>query len=589
MPRGWGRARSRAIGIAAAIVATGCYRGTNDGGADGEGDGTAGADDDGGSDGTAGDDDGAASDCDASVAPLRRLSEAQYRNTLRDLFAPAGLDVATVAASDLTRIPVDDAGTTFGILDTRVSDLHARAYYRLADKLAAVASNDAEILGALAGDCALEPAPSAACIDAFLDDFGFRSQRRPLTADERAHYHTLAEEADGGADVFRTLVFSLMMTPQFLYHVEVDGEGDDETFELSAYELASRLSFHFWQTMPDDELFAAAADGLLATDEGYARELDRVFADPRTQATVDRFYDEWLQLGWLTVFPESPAFATFAEGTTIGDPAADHLVAAQAEIHALTRYYTFTQDGSLQDLLLTDRSFTTSPHLAALYGVEPWDGTSEPPTMPQGERAGILTRAAFLLTGTHETHPVHRGAVVRQRVLCQELPQPDPTMLPDGALDKPPVTDDQTTRERYEAKTADAQCATCHQLINPAGFVLERYDAIGRYRAEERVIDEVTGEVIATLPIDSSAAPMLTGDDTVIDSGLELSQQIADSGEAEACFARQYFRATFGREETEEDTCVVEGLEEALQDGGSLREALRGVALDPMFRSRRVQ
>jgi hypothetical protein len=82
---------------------------------------------------------------------------------------------------------------------------------------------------------------------------------------------------------------------------------------------------------------------------------------------------------------------------------------------------------------------------------------------------------------------------------------------------------------------------------------------------------------------------MLTGDDTVIDSGLELSQQIADSGQAEACFARQYFRATFGREETVEDTCVVDGLEEALQDGGSLREALRGVALDPMFRSRRVQ
>ena len=582
------RARSGLGGpwLATLLFASGCYRG-------GSADADADADDDAGSgtDGdtsaeTDGDTDASSCGDEASISPLRRLSEAQYRNTLRDLFAPAGIDVDVEAVDALDRIPADDAGTTFGILDARVSDLHARAYYRLADRLASVGAH--EHLAALAGDCALETTPDAACIDAFLDDFGMRAHRRPLVPEEREHYHALASAAVDGPDAFRAIVFSLLLTPQFLYHVQVDGDGDDARFDLDAWSLASRLSFHFWQTMPDAELFAAAADGSLATEDGYLAQLDRVFADPRTQATVDRFYDEWLQLGWLTQFPATPAFATFVEGTSVGDAEADHLAAAQAEIHALVRHYTFEEDGTLADLLLSDLSFTTSPHLAALYGVEPWDGTSELPRMPTGERAGLLTRVAFLLTGDQETHPVHRGAAVQRRILCNELPQPDPTMLPPGSLDKPPVTDDQTTRERYETKTADAVCAGCHTLINPAGFVLERYDALGRYRTEERVIDEVTGEVIAVLPIDSSAAPNLAGDDAVIDSGAALSEQVVASGLAEACFARQYFRATFGREDAAEDACALERVEDALVEAGSMREALRSIALDPVFRSRRV-
>ena len=569
------------------FVLAACYAGNQDGGGadpDGETDGADGADGDG-----ATGDDGVGLDCESSVSPLRRLSEAQYRNTLHDLFAPLGLDVETEAASDLTRIPADDAGSTFGILDTRVSEMHARAYYRLADRLAGLVANDPAYLQAAAGACALEASPTAACVDGFLDGFAARVYRRPLTDAERAHYHDLVAGSEGGTDAFRTMLFTALMSPQFLYHVEVEGEGDDVQYDVGPYELAARLSFHFWQTMPDDELLAAAADGSILTDEGYQAQLDRVFDDPRTQLTVDRFYDEWLQLGWLTVWPQDPAFTTLAADTTIGDPEADHLVAAVEEIHALTRYYTFETDGTLADLFLTDRNFTTSPHLAALYGVEPWDGTSEPPALPADERAGLLTRLAILLTGSHETHPIHRGAVVRRRILCEDLPAPDPASLPPGALDRPPVTDDQTTRERYEAKTAEPTCAGCHVLINPVGFVLEGYDALGRVRSQEQVIDEVTGEVIATLPVDASAAPGLDGDDAVISTGPELSAQVVGSGKVEACFAKQYFRATFGREETDADACVVERLQTELTDGGSMRDALRAVAVDPMFRSRRVQ
>lgn len=583
--------------LAVALAITGCYSGSGDG--DDAADGTVGTDSDASdtsptdSDPSGDTDQAACEDEGTSVSRLRRLSAQQYRNALQDMLAPGGIDVAVEAAMELDRIPVDDPSTldtggSFAILDDRVSDQHARAYYRIADRLGDIVAYDPEKLAAVAGACALETDPGDACVDAFLDDFAMRAYRRPLTDEERAVLHGIADDSPDGTEMFRSLVFMVLMSPQFLYHVEVDGEGDDLGYDLDGYGLASRLSFHFWQSMPDAELFAAAADGSLLTDDGYRAQLDRVFDDPRTQVTVDRFYDEWLSMGWLTEFPATPAFATFAEGTTIGDPAADHLVAAQDEVHALVRRFTFEEDGTLADLLMTDLSFTQSPHLAALYGVEPWDGVSANPTMPPGERAGLLTRVAFLLTGNHETHPVHRGAVVRQKILCDDLPQPDPTMLPPGALDKPPVTEDQTTRERYEAKTADGACTGCHSAINPVGFVLERYDAIGRFRSEEIVIDEESGEVIATLPIDSSAAPMLGESTATISTGIELSQEVLDSGRAEACFAKQYFRSTFGRHETPEDACTVAQIETTLAEGGSLREALRAIALEPVFRTRRV-
>lgn len=581
-------AHPTALGLALLCSAAGCYHGTN-AHDDGAADGTGGTEASGGSDGGTADDTGAGACADGvSVAPLRRLSEAQYRNTLAELFAPAGIDVATDAATELDRIPLDDGDGSFGILDTRVSDLHARAYYRLADRLADIVAYDPDNLTAIGGACAGPTMPDASCIDAFLDDFGLRAYRRPLFEDERSSLHEIASTAPDGIEAWRSLVFMLLMSPQFLYHVELDGEGDDTQYQLDGYALASRLSFHFWQSMPDADLFAAAADGSILTEDGYLAQLDRVFEDPRTQRTVDRFYDEWLQLGWLTTFPTTPAFQTFAMGTSIGEPDADHLLAAQDEIHALQRHFTFEQDGSLADLLLTDVSLTDSPHLAQLYGVQPWDGAGEPPSMPAGQRAGLLTRVAFLLTGNEESHPVHRGAALRERILCEALPQPDPTQLPPGALDQPPVDGQKTTRQRYEEKTADAVCNGCHHAINPIGFVLEGYDAIGRYRTEETIIDSVSGEILATLPLDTAAAPAITGDDTVIADGVALSQQVVDSGKAEPCFAQQYFRATFGRTESDEDTCLIETVTTELTDNASIRSALRSIALAATFRTRRV-
>ena len=522
-----------------------------------------------------------------TATPLRRLSVAQYRNTLRDLFAPApDFDALTVSASGLAKLPIDDDALPFASLDLRFSEDHLTAWYEVSDALASAVTNTPTTLTALAGSCATQATASVACINGFLDRFAARAYRRPLTAEERARYLALNDGSRDGKELFRALVFSVLMAPQFLYHPEVNGTEDatGTTLALDRYELASRLSFHFWQSMPDDALLAAAADGSLLTEDGYRAQVERLMADPRARTTFAGFYAEWFHTGRVTRLPTSAAFLAFADGVTLDPKDAD------AEIEALTGYFTWDHPGALKDLFTTQLSFARSPQLAALYGVQPWDGVSAPPSLPADQRAGLLTRSAFLLTGTHTTHPIHRGAAVRRRVLCDELPAP--TALPPDALTPPAPHPGLTTRQRFENKVANQPCAGCHVAINPIGYVLEQYDALGRFRTQEKIFDESTGALLNTLPVDSKAvAAVLADDPSLISTGAELSQKVAVSGKAEACFARQYFRFTTRRMETTADACVLERLRTitAAEDPGSLQTAFKQLALDPTFRTRKVE
>jgi hypothetical protein len=521
------------------------------------------------------------------------LTVRQYQNTLVDLFARVpGFDPIATSSAGFQALPADDAGSTFAGLDSRVSDMHVEAFYLVADALAsAISLNDAQLGAVVTSSCALEGSPTGSCVDRFLDGFAVRALRRPLVPAERTRYAALNDGTRSGPELFRSLILSVLLAPEFLYRVEVDGlpsTSAPEQLQLDPYELASRLSYHFWQSMPDDALFQAAQDGSILTDDGYKAQVDRVFADPKTKKSVDLFYTEWFQLGAITFRP-STAFNNFVQGTGITGTGSDYLAAAAQEISDLAAHFTWESPGKFSDLLLTDLVFTRSPLLAAIYGVPAWDGVSERPHLPGDQRSGILTRASFLLSGTYTTQPIHRGAVVRKRLLCAQIIQPDPTKFPPGTFDPPPASPNQTTRTRYENKVMNQPCAGCHIQMNPIGYVLERYDAIGRYRTMEQIYDEVTGAQVNSLPIDSSAVPMINpGDQTTVDSGPALSQLVAASGQGEPCFARQYFRFAYERLETQDDSCALEDVRVALTQG-NLPAALKAVALSPAFKQRRVQ
>ncbi len=593
--------------LMALAVGSGCYAGrTGDSPADGD-DGTSDGSDDGASgDDAPSDDDGGVFGCTAEGLPetiaLRRLSKTQYENTIADLVAFAYPDAApeilALAQPEIDQLPDDQrirAAQDFrgGMrrLDQAVHQEHVEQTYEVG-RVVGAALTTPERIGTVVGACATDGDPSndESCVQDFIERFGERVHRRPLTNEDVAFYRDVfdAQGLTNGMEAvaFADVIQAMLGSPYMLYAVE-HGEPDpleDGSYRLTAYELASRLSYHFWQTMPDQALLDAAASGELDTPEGYEAQIDRLIADPRTRAAVREFYRDWL---WLDDLPPmsalvgTPKFDTFLDGLV---PTAETTSNLQNEVLDMALYYTFDVPGGLEDLLTSNKVFPRTDDVAQIYGVGVWDGQSEPPSALEPDRLGLVTRAGLLATGSANSHPILRGVFVRRAMLCDPLPPPPPNV----DTTAPSAASGTSTRQVIEGLTEnDPVCAGCHTtLINPLGFVLEGFDAVGRSRADERVLHE-DGSVIDSVPIDDTAAArVVTDDDTPVVGAAGLAAALVDSGKVQQCFARHYVRFTFARaEDLDQDACVLEGLS-ALATDQPLADTLRAIALTAAFRQR---
>ncbi len=533
--------------------------------------------------------------CEASaatgVSPLMKLSTVQYRNTVKDLLSSVGASALMPKLEGvLGAIPADSLADGFRGLDNRTSLQHVQGYFNVGRAIGDAVASDAALLTSIAGACASEPTLAPACVDGFLDRFVRLAYRRPLSDSDRAEYAALNDGVRSPAQAIRAMVIVALSSPRFVHQLEIDGtELADSAglLQLGSYEIASRLSYTFWQTMPDAELLNAAASGALATDVGFAAQLERVFSDPRTQGTLWTFWSEWFKLEKFTGFETTrPAFRALSAGESPNYP--DML----QELQDLTQLFTFGKTATLAELLTTDISPTQSAGLAHLYGVAPWSGSGDYPKLP-APRVGLLQRAALLVSNLEQTNPFHRGAFVRRSLLCDPLPQPDPNSLPPGALDPPPPSTAQTTRQRFSAKVdGKALCQACHAAFSDIGYVLESFDALGRYRNAEQVFDEQTGAKLAELPIDSTATVRLTSDDLVTVNGpAELNQKLVESHKVEACLAQRYFEFAARRTVNEGtlDACVAKDIAAGLQDPSvGLAGSFRRLAQYKSFFQRKV-
>jgi hypothetical protein len=540
--------------------------------------------------------------CDANAAPgvtpLLKLSTLEYRNTVRDLLGASGATkLAASIAPLLEAVPDDSLGSSFRVLDDRISLEHVQAYFDVGVAVGNAVRDDPQVRRAVGGDCALASTLSDACITDFIEGFARRAYRRPLDATDVAQLEALNDGKRTPAEAVRAMTVVVLSSPRFVNHVEIDGTalpGKSDELQLTAYEIASRLSYLYWQTMPDDELFAAAEDGSLATHDGFEAELDRVFRDPRTKATLFQFWNEWLRLEKFTGFEVTrPGFVSLAQGEHVGDPGHDYYGDMVQEVQDLTEAYTFGGTKTLSDLMTTRESVTRSADLARLYGVAPWSGNGAYPVLPENTRLGLFQRAALLVSNLETTNPFHRGALIRRNVLCDALPQPDPNSLPPGSLDPPPITAAQTTRQRYQAKIeGKSLCAGCHDQFAAIGYVYESFDALGRYRTVEHVFDEKTGMKLADLPIDTSGVVHVTpGDERPVANAAELNQRLLDSGKVEPCMASKYFSFATRRAADPDslDACALDDLAKILADPkGGIVGAFRRIALQDSFFARKV-
>ena len=342
---------------------------------------------------------------------------------------------------------------------------------------------------------------------------------------------------------------------------------------LTQHELATRLSYFLWDTMPDDDLAAAAAGGTLEGEELRA-QVDRMLDDPRADAVLQDFFWQWLQLngGRLHHALED----TSKDDTLYPEYGPELQAAMRTELEALVRD-VFERGGSFEDLLTTRRAYVNGP-LAEIYGVEgptsadEWEWVELDP----GERAGLLTRAAFLTVFSSATvqSPIRRGVFVVEEMFCNELGPPPPNasdVVVDGGDDGDGL---RTVREDVAVRTSTGTCAGCHSLINPIGFSFEHYDGIGRFR---------THEVTSGLPLDASGLLQGTDVDGALTDATDLSTRIASSPRARACFADRWFVRAMGRAPAPLDTCSVEAIAERFQESGSMRELLIAIVESDSF------
>lgn len=529
--------------------------------------------------------------CDPAAAPvatpLRRLSRAQYVNSVNALADGFEADLAErlrdAVLDPLARIPADAGPHTR--LDDVVADDHVAAWYAVGEAFAGAVTQDRYGLQAALGDCAVDRDTSndAACLQAFVEDFGGRAWRRPLRAAERDFLLDTVHgpgslDADGVTDVISVLLSAAPM----LYHVEDGGEpvaDRPDLQQLTAHELANRLAYHFWQAPPDDALRALADRGTLLDDDVYAAELDRVARDPRATASVHALFDGWLHLSELEGFDgrlEDPRYVAFA-GEDLPAPGLRERMLDDA--YALVDY-EMARQGTLDDVFLSTAVVTPDADVAALYESYPWDGASEPDRAP--ERVGLLSRPALVANESHQTAPIHKGVRIRKHLLCDEVGAPPADL---GEL---PEVDEIATRRTQTAQLTErdgTSCLGCHQYTNPLGYATEDFDALGRFRTEEAIFSE-DGALLASLPVDTRAAYAVPKTDPTVGSGVgDLSRQLLASGQPQACLARIAVRhATHRLEDEVADGCWLESIRQDLVAGRPLMESLRDVAARPEFR-----
>lgn len=416
---------------------------------------------------------------------IHRLSRAEYNNTVRDLF---GVDTRPA-----DRFPADGGGG--GGFDNNADTLFVppilmERYLEAAGEILDAAKPQ-RLFIARPG----KGMPPRTAAKRIVEHWAARAFRRPVVPAETERVLRLFDGASKRGESFeravRFAMKALLISPNFLFRVETD-RATNAPYPVGDYELASRLSYFLWSSMPDDALFALAAGKRLREPEVLEAQVRRMLRDPKAAAFADNFASQWLRVRDLktTARPDPKRYPDFTP--TLRDAMIGETVTF---FHAL-----LTENRSLLDLLDADYTFLNE-ELARHYGIPGVQGTNlRRVRLPDRNRGGLLTQASVLTVTSYpqRTSPVLRGKWVLEELLGTPPPPPPPGAGGLPASDAP--KDGQTLRQRLEQHRSKPECASCHQRMDPLGFGLENFDAVGRWRAE-----------IAGTPVDSSGV-LATGE-----------------------------------------------------------------------------
>lgn len=501
---------------------------------------------------------------DSGRVVLRRLNRAEYDNTVRDL-----LGTATTPARSTPFAPDDvaDGFDTIGqslIMSALLAEQMDKAASALVDELMARPSGDAWRMKILS--CEPTAANAASCLPQILSAFMKNAYRRPVSADEVQGRVALASKVqqDGG-DVKAALgaaLKSVLLSPHFLYRVELGEPNSPNATPLDDYELASRLSYLLWGSMPDAQLLdTAEAKKLTTSPEDLDASVDRMLADPKSQGFVESFAGQWLSTrDALSFVANEEKFPTYDDALRTAMPQETNLFfkALIAEKQPLTQ------------LLLADFTFVND-RLAQQYGLPGGQKEFTRVSLAGTPRVGLLTQESFLAVTSYpmRTSPVKRADWVLEHLLCEPPPAAPPAIPPLTEVLPPGAT----LRQVFEAHRKNPACASCHQIMDPIGFALENFDAMGNYRTMDNgVAVEASGQL---------------ADGTPVNGARELAEAIASDADFAICVAKQMLTFAVGRSfGTPAGKAYAAGVGVAVKDG-TWPDLLKAVIKSEAFRTRR--
>lgn len=492
---------------------------------------------------------------DTPPTQIMRLTESQYRSTIADIFGP---DIKIIGRfePDL-RI---DGLYAVGAGAVSVTPAGLAQFEELARGIAAQVTDEAHRAKLIGCEPSSSDATGEACAAAVFDRFAPLLYRRPVAAAERDAFASAtlggAARLGGFQRGLAAALSGLLTSPEFLFRIDRAGRGG----EMDAFSKATRLSYFLWNTTPDAELLAAAADGTLDTPAGLARQVDRLIASPRFIEGTRAFFDDYLRLSGLENLPKDsliyPAFNASVAAAT-----------REQTLRTIT-YLLVEKEGDFRDLFTTP-SLAMHRSLGPIYdmAVAPrgWyihDFAADSP------RRGLLTHASMLAQHSHpgRTSPTLRGLAIGEIFLCEKVPAPPANVnfavVQD--VDNPTL---KTTRARLSAHLNDEECASCHKRTDPVGLALEQFDGAGQFRtAEHDETIDVTGEFEAR----------------AFNGAAELGAIFRDNPKVGACFVQTAWRYAHGRNPAATDQPALKALADGFAAGGHrYRSLMRSVALDP--------
>ena len=494
---------------------------------------------------------------------LRLLTGTELQNTLSDVFPEVkGMWTASLPASTISAHGFDNDGSAQvgGQLAGKIRDLG------LAVATALVGTPLATIL-----PCSTSTADHA-CAETFLNKYGPKLFRRPITTAEHDRYLSFFDTSKGKSD-FKTalkwMTVGLIQSPSTLYRSEIGTDGGAGMRQLSPYEVITELAYTYTGTTPTDSMLSMAGGGNLGNLTTLAQQM---IATAAGKQMVQRFFEQYLDYAGVTSV-QKPNISTFAA-------VAPDMV---QETHTFIDKIILQGGGGLKDLL-TSNSTTPSRALATYYGTgNMYTGGFPTPSTdytlvarPAGLGVGVLAQGSFLAThaSSDTSSPTKRGLFVFYKLFCRPHLMPPPNVPP---LDTTSVmTGINTTRDRYEKLHAQGSCAVCHKTFDPIGFGFEHFDEGGRYRAKDKTFD-----IDSSGSIDAPDGTKITFTDEQ-----DLMTAVANQPIIHQCLSAYLAAYAYGSDEA----CLGASQVTALQSGSiGIAEAFARLASEPHFTQRSSQ